>query len=64
MSYSISHTCYTHLYNHYFHSLIDKEIKSLAELSQGEDADAIESAIDKLDNATAIVEEVGGLVLE
>lgn len=46
-----------HLLNDDEVAKIDKEIKSLAELSQGEDADAIESAIDKLDNATAIFAE-------
>ncbi|MCW8863304.1 MAG: Fe-S protein assembly chaperone HscA [Colwellia sp.] len=36
---------------------IEQVIKSLADISQGEDADAIEAAIEKLDQATAIFAE-------
>tara|TARA_R110001583_G_scaffold39399_7_gene126273 strand:- start:4923 stop:6821 length:1899 start_codon:yes stop_codon:yes gene_type:complete len=38
-------------------SVIEQAIKSVADISQGEEADAIESAIEKLDQATAIFAE-------
>jgi molecular chaperone HscA len=37
--------------------IIEKAIKSLADISQGDDVDAIESSIEKLDKATAIFAE-------
>lgn len=47
----------SHLLNEDEVSSIEQVIKSLADISQGEDADAIESAIEKLDQATAIFAE-------
>lgn len=46
-----------HLLNEDERSEIDQTIKSLADISQGEDADAIEAAIEKLDQATAVFAE-------
>jgi molecular chaperone HscA len=47
----------SHLLNTDEINTIEQVIKSLADISQGEDADAIESAIEKLDQATAIFAE-------
>ena len=46
-----------HLLNEDEVTTIEQVIKSLADISQGEDADAIEAAIEKLDQATAIFAE-------
>ena len=46
-----------HLLNANEVTAIEQVIKSLADISQGEDADAIESAIEKLDQATAVFAE-------
>lgn len=46
-----------HLLNSDEKSAIEKVIKSLADISQGEDADAIEATIQKLDQATEVFAE-------